>query len=51
MCVQFRYADGVDYVLMFVGTLFAVGAGINQQLTFFFLSRVLDLYIFANASK
>lgn len=49
--VQFRYADSVDYLLMFFGTLFAIGAGVNQQLTFYFLSRVLDLYIFANASK
>lgn len=38
----FRYADGVDTVLMLLGTLGSIGDGLQTPLTMFILSDVIN---------
>lgn len=40
----FRYADGVDKLLMVFGTLGSIGDGLMTPLTMFVLSRVINEY-------
>ncbi|KAL1565234.1 ABC-type xenobiotic transporter [Salvia divinorum] len=44
----FRYADGVDKLLMLVGTLGSIGDGLMSPLNMFILSGVIDNYATAN---
>ncbi|XP_042058070.1 putative multidrug resistance protein [Salvia splendens] len=44
----FRYADGVDKLLMLVGTLGSIGDGLMSPLNMFILSGVIDDYATAN---
>ncbi|KAK9268408.1 hypothetical protein L1049_000158 [Liquidambar formosana] len=41
---MFRYADGVDKLLMFFGTLGSIGDGLQYSLTMFVLSNVINEY-------
>lgn len=41
---MFRYADGVDKVLMLLGTLGSIGDGLQNPLTMFILSDVINAY-------
>lgn len=40
----FSYADGVDKVLMFLGTLGCIGDGLMSPLTMVALASVIDQY-------
>lgn len=40
----FRYADGVDMLLMLLGTLGSIGDGLQTPLTMFILSDVINDY-------
>lgn len=44
----FRYADAVDKLLMFVGTLGCIGDGLMTPLNMFILSALIDDYGGAN---
>ncbi|KAL4340975.1 hypothetical protein GQ457_08G007230 [Hibiscus cannabinus] len=41
---MFQYADGVDKLLMFVGTLASIGEGLQYPLTMLVLSKVINSY-------
>ncbi|GMI85288.1 multi-drug resistance 13, ATP-binding cassette B15 [Hibiscus trionum] len=41
---MFRYADGVDKLLMFFGTLASIGEGLQHPLTMLVLSKVINDY-------
>lgn len=41
---MFRYADGVDKLLMTFGTLGSIGDGLQIPLTMFVLSDVINTY-------
>ncbi|XWS11171.1 hypothetical protein CRYUN_Cryun38cG0060800 [Craigia yunnanensis] len=41
---MFQYADGVDKLLMFLGTLGSIGDGLQYPLTMFVLSKVINEY-------
>ncbi|XVE50544.1 hypothetical protein DITRI_Ditri01bG0171300 [Diplodiscus trichospermus] len=41
---MFRYADGVDKLLMFFGILGSIGDGLHYPLTMFVLSKVINEY-------
>ncbi|KAJ4832438.1 hypothetical protein Tsubulata_017100 [Turnera subulata] len=41
---MFRYADGTDKLLMFLGTLGSIGDGLQYPLTMFVLSHVINEY-------
>ena len=40
----FRYADGLDMLLMLLGTLGSIGDGLQTPLTMFILSDVINDY-------
>ena len=44
-CFQFRFADSTDYVLMFVGFVFACLQGTTVQMNFVILKNVLDIFV------
>ncbi|KAK6160343.1 hypothetical protein DH2020_003724 [Rehmannia glutinosa] len=46
----FRYADGVDKLLMLFGTLGSIGDGLMSPLNMFVLSGVIDEYAISNQS-
>lgn len=46
----FRYADGVDKLLMLIGTLGSIGDGLMSPLNMFVLSGVIDEYATSNGS-
>ncbi|EOY12565.1 Multidrug/pheromone exporter, MDR family, ABC transporter family [Theobroma cacao] len=41
---MFQYADGLDKLLMFLGTLGSIGDGLQYPLTMFVLSKVINEY-------
>lgn len=41
---MFRYADGIDKILMFFGTLGSIGDGIQIPLMMFLLKDVINAY-------
>ncbi|KAK8545697.1 hypothetical protein V6N12_026522 [Hibiscus sabdariffa] len=41
---MFQYADRVDKLLMFVGTLASIGEGLQYPLTMLVLSKVINSY-------
>ena len=41
---MFRYADGLDKQLMFLGTLGSIGDGMQYPLMMFVLSKVINEY-------
>ena len=41
---MFRYADGVDKLLMLLGTLGSIGDGLQNPLTMLLLSKVINEY-------
>lgn len=47
-CGVFRYADGIDKLLMLVGTLGSIGDGLMSPLNMFILSGIIDDYATAN---
>ena len=47
---MFRYADGVDKLLMLFGTLGSIGDGLQNPLMMFILSDVISAYGKANGS-
>ncbi|KAF3453524.1 hypothetical protein FNV43_RR03964 [Rhamnella rubrinervis] len=47
---MFRYADGVDKLLMLLGTLGSIGDGLQNPLMMYILSDVINSYGDANAS-
>ncbi|KAI3467623.1 hypothetical protein Pfo_024286 [Paulownia fortunei] len=46
----FRYADGIDKLLMLLGTLGSIGDGLMSPLNMFVLSGVIDEYATSNES-
>lgn len=46
---MFRYADNVDKLLMFFGTLGSIGDGLQYPLTMLVLSKVINEYGDPNA--
>ncbi len=44
LSLLFKYADGVDKLLMVFGTLGSIGDGLMTPLTMFVLSRVINEY-------
>lgn len=47
---MFRYADGVDKLLMLLGTLGSIGDGLQKPLMMYILSDVINSYGSANGS-
>lgn len=47
---MFRYADGVDKLLMLLGTLGSIGDGLQNPLMMYILSDVINSYGSANGS-
>lgn len=44
----FRHADGIDKLLMLIGTLGSIGDGLMSPLNMFILSGVIDEYATSN---
>lgn len=45
LCCQFRYADKLDVLLMLIGTIFAMATGTCMQISFAFVSDVINAYV------
>ena len=51
MVVIFRYADWVDLLLMFLGTVGAIGDGMSTNCLLVFVSRVMNSLGYGNSQK